>query len=286
MFLNTKFVLLLLLVLGAGFFGYREYRHRHPHYVPPPPREEVTLTIIPGWNLRQVAEYLIIKGLASSTQDVYKITGEPAVDYRPVGNRGPYIDLALTIFQEKKTTAPLVSYEGYIAPETIRAYKDASLLEVLKKIFVEREQQLVSDDVYPNIIRAGHSVHELLTMASIIEKEVKHNEDRAKVADILWRRLKKGWALQVDSSVHYAIDKTGTVFTTERERDIDSPWNTYKYPGLPPGPICNPSLESIKAALYPEKNEYWYFLSDKSGTMHYGRTLDEHNQNVWKYLRS
>jgi UPF0755 protein len=79
--------------------------------------------------------------------------------------------------------------------------------------------------------------------------------------------------------VHYAVDRTGDVFTTSKEREFESPWNTYKYPGLPLGPIANPGIESIKATLYPEKNNYWYFLAGKDGTIYYGRTLEEHNAN-------
>jgi UPF0755 protein len=74
------------------------------------------------------------------------------------------------------------------------------------------------------------------------------------------------------------------VFTTEDERAIDSPWNTYKYPGLPPGPICNPSIESLTAALRPTANTYWYFLSGSDGQMHYAKTLEEHAANRAKYL--
>jgi UPF0755 protein len=127
--------------------------------------------------------------------------------------------------------------------------------------------------------------HQILTMASIIEKETKFPEDRSIVSDILWRRVQRGIRLQVDSTVHYLVNRSGDVFTTGEERQIDSPWNTYKYAGLPPGPICNPSVESIKAAIRPQKNDYWYFLSDKEGRLHYAKTLEEQNENARKYLR-
>ena len=278
MSLNTKIVLIATLIFESVFFGFRLYRHFHPHRLPPP-RPEVTLTIIPGWNLRQVAEYLVIKGLASSTLDVYKVTGEPARDYRMVANRGPLTSLNLPILKDKQEN---VSYEGYVAPETYRVFANASLEDILKKLVSQRDKEF-TEAMYVAAKQPGRSVYEILTLASLVEKEVKHDKDRAKVADILWRRFEKRWALQVDSSVHYAIDKTGTVFTTNKEREVESPWNTYKYPGLPLGPICNPGLGSIKAALYPEKNEYWYFLSGRDGKVHYGKTLEEHNRNK-KYL--
>lgn len=262
-----------ILIVGALVFfvygGFRFHRHLHPHkFLPPPAREEVTLTIIPGWNLRQVAEYLVIKGFASSTADIYNMTGKPAVITGYAGSRN----------------LPQYGLEGYLEPETVRFFKGAPLNDVLEKFIVLRKEELsqfgYEGDRFEQIAgQAGKNWHEIITMASIIEKEVKNDADRPIVADILWRRVKKGWPLQVDSSVHYAIDKTGNVFTTDKERQVNSPWNTYKYPGLPPGPICNPSLESIRAALQPGKNDYWYFLSDKQGNIHYARTLDEHNKN-------
>lgn len=270
-------VFIVALILGSGVWYYKK---THPQYVPPALKPEVTLTIIPGWNLRQVAEYLVKQGVASSTDEVYKITGQPAVDYRKKAVTLPKID-DLPILADKPD---YVSYEGYLAPETYRVFNDATILEVLKKLISQRDKQ-IDDMIWQDIKKSGHSFYEILTMASMLEEEVQNPEDKAKVSDILWRRLAKGWALQVDSSVHYAVDKTGDIFTTTKERGVDSPWNTYKYPDLPLGPIANPGLTAIKAALYPEKNEYWYFLTGKDNTVHYGKTLEEHNANKFKYLR-
>lgn len=267
---------LALIILTAPLFvlGIKYYNKLHRQY--PPPREEVALKIIPGWNLRQVADYLVLKGLATSTEAVFAITGKPAVIYKKGIRFGPSSDLI-------KQKPSEVSLEGYLAPETIRVFVGAPLAEgVIDKFVFQREKEL-TPEMREAALAKGRTMHEILTMASIVEKEVKRDEDRAKVADILWRRVATGWALQVDSGVHYAVDKTGTVYTTDKERDVDSPWNTYKYRGLPPGPICNPSIESVKAAIYPEKNDHWYFLSGKDGTMHYAKTLEEHNKNK-KYL--
>ncbi|MBI2037965.1 MAG: endolytic transglycosylase MltG [Candidatus Magasanikbacteria bacterium] len=274
----TCFSFFLITISLVGGIWY--YKKTHPIYIPLLPKPEVTITIIPGWNLRQVADYLAEEGFASTTEDLYQLTGRPAYDYRRVASVLPKIE-DLKILEEKPAH---VSYEGYLAPETYRVFKDATTLDILKKLVSQREKE-ITEEMWVDIKKSGKSLYEILTMASILEKEVQTPEDKAKVADILWRRLERGWALQVDSSVHYAVDKTGNVFTTDKERDVDSPWNTYKYPGLPLGPISNPGLDSIKAALYPEKNNYWYFLTGKDGTVHYGRTLDEHNANKFKYLR-
>ncbi len=280
-FEKYKFILVpaaLAIFLFGGLFIF--YKRSHPKKVALPARPEITLTIIPGWNLRQVADYLVLKGVATSTDAVLAITGKPAKQYKK--SEAVYFGPSDDLLEAKPYG---LSMEGYLAPETIRVFADASLADgVIDKFYFARKKEIT-----PEMISAAQSAHknthDILTMASIVEKEVKHDQDRAIVADILWRRIQKNWALQVDSSVHYAVDKTGDVYTTAKERQIDSYWNTYKYPGLPPGPICNPSTESIQAALYPAKNDYWYFLSDTEGNMHYAKTLDEHNQNKYKYLK-
>ncbi len=264
-----------MLIILVVFFGVHYYKKAHPKYVPQPPREEVALTIIPGWNLKQIAEYFVAQGFASTTADVYAYTGEPARDYRAAASAFPKLVDDAKILQHKPDH---VSYEGYIAPETFRVFKDAALLDVLKKFISQREVE-ITDQMWVDLDKSGRSLYEIITIASLLEKEVQKPSDKAIVADIVERRLDRNWALQLDSTVHYVADRTGDVFTTEREREVDSPWNTYKYSGLPLGPIASPSIASIKAVLYPEKNSYWYFLTGKDGTVYYGRTLEEHNAN-------
>ncbi|MEK7680473.1 MAG: endolytic transglycosylase MltG [Patescibacteria group bacterium] len=277
--LNRKVsIISFLIILLASFYSYKYYKKIHPKYILLPPREELTITIIPGWNLRNVAEYFVEQKIVSSTQDVYAITGRPAYDYRPVASMFPKLG-DYKILTDKPAH---VSYEGYLAPETYRIFKDASVKDVLVKLVAQREKQ-ITEEMLQDIKKSGRSFYEILIMASILEKEVKFNSDRAKVADLLWRRYDKNWALQVDSSVHYAVDKRGEVFTKKEEREFDSPWNTYKYPGLPLGPISNPGIVSITAAIYPEKNSHWFFLTAKDGTVYYANTLEEHNANK-KYL--
>lgn len=251
------FVLLFALPIIARW----HYLNNKPKRVPILPREEITITIIPGWNLRDVADYLVNKKLASTTEEVYLYTGKPVL----------------------KPTKSVVdgenNYEGMLAPETYRVYADAKLEDIVKKLIDQRNKEFEEIDL------KGSNKFPILIVASLVEKEAKTSEDRKMVADIIWRRYEKKWALQLDSTVHYVVDKSGTVFTTDKERSVDSLYNTYKYPGLPPGPICNPSLDSIEAALTPTKNDYWYFLSGNDGKMHYAKTLEEHAANRYKYLR-
>ncbi len=134
------------------------------------------------------------------------------------------------------------------------------------------------------IARQNKKIHEIITMASLIEAEARNDADRRMVSDVLWRRLAIGMGLQLDSTVNYLTgnDKPAVSFD---ETQINSLYNTYKYRGLPPGPINNPSLSSILAAVYPEKNEYWFFLADKEGTIHFSKTLEEHNNFKYQYLK-
>ncbi|HBU07533.1 MAG TPA: endolytic transglycosylase MltG [Candidatus Magasanikbacteria bacterium] len=276
--------LLILSLVGSYFF----YRHNHPKYIPLPPRPEITLTIIPGWDLRDVAEYLVAQKLASSTADVYALTGEPAKLIKDGTKKydllWPNREIGIDIWSVKPDNQ---NYEGYLGPETVRVFQGSSVKEILSKFLFERAKQIDIQlpSEFPELNVKNMNWHEILTMASILEREVRNLEDKKLVADIFWRRLKKNWALQADSTVHYAVGKEGNVFTTNEDRQTDSLWNTYKYPGLPPGPICNPGLESIQAALYPEANNYWYFLTDKNGAVHYAKTLEEQNSNKYKYLK-
>ncbi len=269
----------IIILLGLPLGGYWYYKNRLVRRAAPPPRPEVEITIIPGWNLRQIAEYLVKENIAENADAVFSVVGKPAFNYQAFKKEAPRLALDLPVLLAKPEA---VSYEGYLAPETYRVYKDASLAEVVNKLVKERDAQ-ITPQMHEDIKASGRSAHDVLTMASILEEEARDDLDRAKVADILWRRYDRKWALQVDPSVHYAIGKVGNVFTTQKERAVDSLWNTYKYPGLPLGPISNPSLTAIKAALYPIKNNYWYFLSGRDGTMYYGKTLEEHNANK-KYL--
>ena len=121
-------------------------------------------------------------------------------------------------------------------------------------------------------------------MASILEKEVKTYEDRQIVAGILLKRLKTGWPLQVDAALTYLTGKESLDLTKD-DLKIDSPYNTYKYYGLPRGPICSPGLSSIKAAIYYKENSYWFYLTTDDGETIFSKTLEEHNINRFKYLK-
>jgi len=236
---------------------------------------EETITILPGWDLNEVANALVDKLPYFKKDEFVKLAGESARDYRGVKTKPSTNWGDLKILADRPKWATL---EGYLPPDTFRVYKNSTAEEVLRKLLVEREKQ-IDDNLWLDISASGRSFYEIMTMASVLEKEVRTESDRKIVADIFWRRYDMNWALQSDATVHYAVQKSGSMFTTSDDRDVDSPWNTYRYPGLPLGPICMPSMTSIRAAVHPEKNDYWYFLTTKDGVVRYAKTLEEHNKN-------
>lgn len=241
---------------------------------------EKEITIIPGWDNRDVAAYLASQGVGSE-EDIFRLIGESARDYR-VNPFTLFSSFSYPLLAELPKGATL---EGYLAPDTYRIFDDASVAEVIAKLLAERDAQFTAD-MYRDIRAGGRSVHDVIIVASLLEREVRTTKDKAIVADIFWRRLDAGWPLQADSTIHYLTNKKGDVFTTSADRAIESPWNTYTSPGLPLGPIAHPSVESIQAAIYPEKNDYWYFLTTlDTGEVIYAKTNDEHNRNVRTHLR-
>jgi UPF0755 protein len=240
---------------------------------------EKTITILPGWDLRDIADYFVTKEIIFDKEELFNLVGEPAVLYSNIS--APKLSYDFKLFYDKPNN---VSYEGYLAPDTYRVFDDATLEDVIRKL-ANQQNKLFTDKMYADIKSQGRTVHEILTMASILEREVRTAGEKAKVADLFWRRYENKWALQADSTVHYAVNKKGDLFTTKEDRDSNNLWNTYQYPSLPPGPISAPGLDSIKAAIYPEANNYWYFLTSLDGEVKYGVDLDEHNRNVQKYLR-
>ena len=130
-----------------------------------------------------------------------------------------------------------------------------------------------------DIVAFGVPLSEVVTMASLLEKEARQYETRQIISGILWKRIKIGMPLQVDAVFGYIFGIDTFSPTFDELVTTDSPYNTYKNKGLPPGPIANPGLESLKAAVNPVETPYFYYLTGFDGEMHYGRTLDEHVEN-------
>ncbi|MDQ5969412.1 MAG: Endolytic murein transglycosylase, partial [Patescibacteria group bacterium] len=209
--------------------------------------DTIKITIPEGWNIFQIAEYL---------------------------------EKNLVLFNKKQFLELAKSKEGYLFPDTYfvsGAINPAEVIKMLQDNYIKKITSLEKE-----ILASGRTEKEIITMASILEGEALP-KDRNTVAGILWRRLEIGMPLQVDSTFSY-INGKNTYELTLDDLKIDSLYNTYKYKGLPPGPINNPGIEAIKSALNPIKTKYLYFLTEKDGTIHYAKTFEEHKKNKELYL--
>ena len=174
--------------------------------------------------------------------------------------------------------------EGYLFPDTYMVYSQRFRSEDFHKRLLEEFKRRVAVDLQSDIGASKHPLREIVTMASLIEEEAKTNDERPVIAGILWKRLGAKTGLAVDATIRYALGKpTGAL--TKDDVDVDSAYNLRKYRGLPPGPISNAGLASIRAALHPKDSKYWYYLHGKDGVIRYAETNDEHNQNKQLYLR-
>jgi UPF0755 protein len=154
--------------------------------------------------------------------------------------------------------------------------------EVVKKLRATFATKI--DPLKSTITASGHSLSEIITMASLVEEEASTDKDRRLIAGILWKRLAAGMPLQVDASLTYALGRSTHDLTVD-DLKSDPPYNTYQSTGLPPAPISNPGLAAIKAVLEPTKSAYFYYLADQYGVTHYAETLAEHNENKAMYLK-
>lgn len=234
---------------------------------PPEPRER-EIRIIEGWSTKDIGNYLETEGIISSEEFL-----EAVKDYTQQAKE-KYDFLA--------SLPEGVDIEGYLFPDTYRIFINASAKDIIDKMLKNFDNKLTAD-LREAINDQAKTIHEIVTMASIIEKEVPRPEDRAMVADIFYKRLEIGMPLQSDATVNYVTGKN-TTRPTQEDVEVDSPYNTYKYPGLPPAPISNPSLDAIKAAIYPKSNIYLYFLTTKDKKVIYSVTGEEHNWNKAKFL--
>lgn len=172
--------------------------------------------------------------------------------------------------------------EGYLFPDTYFLFatvKPEALITTLKNNFAQKIEPLKVE-----ITQSGRTLHDVLVLASLLEGEVKSTADRKIVAGIFLRRMAIGMKLQSDATFRYINGKTSAQLTAT-DLKIDSPYNTYRYPGLPPTPISNPGLDTISAALHPTETKYFYFLTDSKGEVHYAVTYAQHLKNVKKYIK-
>ncbi len=203
------------------------------------------------------------------------------------GQIGALVHEALPQITESAWKKAAGGQEGFLFPDTYRFHEDATAAGVVEKLRATFDQRLAEAGAKPGAdgkYAHGFTEKEFVTLASIVEREVRGPEDMAMVADLFLKRLDMDMALQADSTVNYVTGGTNPSISL-KDTELDSPYNTYKNRGLPPGPISNPGLNALKAVQSPKKNPYYYFLTTPAGEVKYARTYDEHLANKAKYLR-
>jgi UPF0755 protein len=191
------------------------------------------------------------------------------------------LEKELTIFDKEKFLEMALPKEGRLFPDTYFLFLDAKPEVIIGQMLGNFEKKI--RPLEERIAESGRTLDEIITMASILEKEANIGEERQVVSGILWKRLSIGMPLQVDATFLY-INGKGTYDLTKDDLAIDSPYNTYKYKGLPPGPIGNPGFDAIMAALTPKESPYLFYLHDRKGKIYYAKTFEEHVKNKRKYL--
>lgn len=234
------------------------------------------MTIPEGWRAEEIAERISAKGLGSADQFMTFV-------------RTGRVDLQVLASRPSGATL-----EGYLFPDTYSTDAKTSADSIALRMIQQFDTRFTPEMRQKTQAR-GLTIHQMVTLGSIIEREAVVPSERPTMAGVFYNRLKLGMNLDTDPTVQYAIttvDRTSPVKygwwktdLTQQDLEVDSPYNTYKYPGLPPGPICDPGLASLTAAVEPESNDYLYFVARPDGTHAFARTLAEHNDNVAKYRR-
>jgi len=176
---------------------------------------------------------------------------------------------------------PAGTLEGYLFPDTYQFLPETSAEDVIR-ILTARFRQVMADERGAAPAPAPEDLYDIVTVASIIEREALLDEEKPLVAAVIYNRLARGMRLQCDATIRYGL-KQYDKHLTYAELDADTPYNSYLHNGLPPTPICNPGRKSLRAALRPVDNDHLYFVSRNNGTHEFSRTLEEHNDAVRKY---
>ena len=172
--------------------------------------------------------------------------------------------------------------EGYLFPDTYYFYPNATEDTIIKAMRQNFDTKL--EPLMPAIASTTRSVSDIVTMASIVEREAYNTADRKMISGVLWNRIKRGMPLQVDATFAYTLGKGTFDLTMKDLTAADDPYNTYVHKGLPPTPIGSPSLDSIQAAINPTPNDYLYFLADHHGITHYCKTYSCQLANKYRYF--
>ncbi len=219
--------------------------------------EIVKFTIPEGFEVRMIVDKLVESGLGDEDK-FYEIINDHPFDY----------DFLQNISRKEERL------EGYLFPDTYEVYKNTSEQEIINKM-LERFDHIFNEEYKKRVSELNMTVDEVITLASIIEREAKVDEERKIISSVFHNRLKKKMLLQSCATVQYVLKERKEVLLY-KDLEVNSPYNTYKNPGLTPGPIASPGLKSIEAALYPDETDYLYFVAKNDGTHVFTKTFKEH----------
>ncbi len=312
-----KFIVLLVLIvfLAAGFFWWS-------HSISPVDAQDssVHLVTIPlGTSSQEIATTLVQEGLirdsfafslvlkklgigdklqagsfalskSMDTETIAKTLTQSSMDIAVTIPEGKRAEEVADILQATMPTyvetwrMELTKHEGFLFPDTYRFSRDATIEQIITTMTDIFEQKYKTVTNSTNLSR-----QQIVILASMIEREARHDEDRPIVSSVMHNRLQINMALQIDATVQYALGFDQQEQTwwkkglTTADLAVNSAYNTYTNPGLPPTPIANPGLAALEAAAAPADTNYLFYITDKQGINHYARTLEEHNANIKKY---
>lgn len=229
----------------------------------------ITVRFQEGWRAEEYADKLVQVGLISTPDQFLNAIKSDSFDYDFL-----------------KSRPRNASLEGFLFPDTYQFRADATPDDIIN-VMLQNFDTKVPKDLRDRAQQLNLNFYQVLTVASIIEREAVLDSERPIIASVYYNRIKQGMPLQSDPTVQYAIGQEGNwwpAVTDPQQQGANSPYNTYTNPSLPPGPICDPSLKSIEAALSPAKTNYLYFVAknDGSGGHYFATTLDEQNANIEK----
>ena len=221
------------------------------------------VTIPEGYNMYQIADLLH-----------QKIEADPEEFLRAARDTGLLAELGIRA----------KSMEGYFFPDTYYYPKGITEQAIIRTL-VNNFRKMVTEEMIEKASSRGMTLHEVVTLASLIEKETSDGKERPLISGVFHNRLSKRMRLESDPTVIYGL-KNFNGNLTKKDLQSYTPYNTYRIRGLPPGPIANPGLESIRATLYPEPSDYLFFVSKNDGTHYFSATLKEHNRAVKRYQKN
>jgi len=228
------------------------------------PDDTIKITIPEGFTVAQVAELLAQKGVAKKDDFIRLADGEwnhPYLGDIPAGEN---------------------RLEGYLFPDTYHV-TPATSPEKLVQMMLDRFASVINEHNYIKLASdRGLTLHQAVIIASMVEREARVAGERARIAGVIFNRLEMGMPLQIDATIQYVLDKPREILLY-KDLEIDSPYNTYKHAGLPPGPIACPGWPSLQAVIEPEEHDFLYYVAKPDGSHAFSRTLQEHNNNIRKY---